>query len=94
MSKSYKKNPVSNDHSAKTTKGKKRQANKKVRNTKDIGQGNRYKKIYDSYDICDFILRYTWKEYLIAEEERVGRLLNKEEIQRLRNDWKRYYRRK
>lgn len=94
MSKSYKKNPVGNDHSAKVTHNKKKQASKKIRNTKDIGKGNRYKKLYDSYAICDFSFMYTWKEYLIAAEQRKGRLLNKEEINKLKNNWEKWYRRK
>ena len=64
MSRSYKKTPYAGD-----TKGKdkKRVANSKVRMTlKNLNQElkhNDYKKIYDSWDICDYGEIYSWKEY-------------------------------
>ena len=51
MSRSRKKHPVACD---KTNKWAKRDANKKVRNTEDIGNGNNYKKYYNSWNICDY----------------------------------------
>ena len=94
MSRSYKKHPIITDHSVKITKWKKRLANKKVRNTKDIPKNKGYKKIYDSWDICDYTISYTWNEYLIAEEELEGRTLTSEEVKILRNKWEKYYKRK
>lgn len=62
MSRSYKKNPYCTDGSPKTTQESKKFANKKVRNTKDLPNGGAYKKVFESYDIHDFIDRWTWEE--------------------------------
>lgn len=35
-------------------KPEKRQANKRVRKQEDLSEGNAYKKIYCSWDICDY----------------------------------------
>ena len=61
MSRSYKKNPYCTDASPGTTKEKKKFANKKVRNTKNIPKHGGYKKISESYDIHDQIHRWTWE---------------------------------
>lgn len=50
MSRSYKKHP-GYYHSSKHGK---RFANSKVRHYKDLVNGNMYKKVSDSYDICDY----------------------------------------
>ena len=42
-------------------KWEKRQANKKVRRTKNVGNGKNYKRIYDSWNICDY--RFYMPEY-------------------------------
>ena len=62
MSRSYKKHPYITDGSPGTTKEKKRYANKKVRNADDIPNGKAYRKFYESYDIHDWIMRWTWEE--------------------------------
>lgn len=55
MSKSYKKTPYCTDHRARTTKKMKRCANKTVRQfTEVIPRGTSYKKLFCSYDICDY----------------------------------------
>lgn len=64
MSRSYKKTPYCGDNKG---KDKKRMANKKVRMflknlDHELKYGD-YKKIYESYDICDFYLSETWEEY-------------------------------
>jgi hypothetical protein len=57
----------------------KRYANKKVRKTKDIPNGKAFKKLYESYDICDYkFLFYSKKEVLenckrIYTEKRIYR---------------------
>ena len=51
MSRSYKKHPVVTDRNNKWAK---KDANKKVRNTEDISNGNNYKKHYCSWNICDY----------------------------------------
>jgi len=64
MSRSYKKTPWAGD-----TKGKdkKRDANSKVRmflkNLEHKIQNNDYKKIYETWDICDYGWIEDWEEY-------------------------------
>lgn len=65
MSRSYKKNPIWK--CCGDTKWGKRQANHKVRRCKynDIPlRGKGYKKLYESWDIVDYIMRWTWKDCL------------------------------
>jgi hypothetical protein len=50
MSRSYKKHLWFKDHNS----GAKREANRVVRKTSEIANGNAYRKVYDSYNICDF----------------------------------------
>lgn len=54
MSRSYKKNPVIKSES-KAKRFWKREANKKVRHTKDVPSGRAFKKIGDTYNINDWI---------------------------------------
>ena len=61
MSRSYKKHPIVKDH----TSGKwgKQQGNKAVRRDKEFSSsGKDYKKIYNSWDIHDYISYYTKEE--------------------------------
>lgn len=51
MSRSYKKHPVVTQTNCKWAK---KDANNKVRNVQDLGNGNQYKKYYCSWDICDY----------------------------------------
>ena len=64
MSRSYKKTPWSGDAKG---KDKKRNANSKVRmffkNLDNELQNSAYKKIYETWDICDFGGITTWNEY-------------------------------
>ena len=69
MSRSYKKTPWCGDH-----KGtfKKRFANKYVRtwlkrNPEIALKGGQYRKVYESWDICDYGYTCTWKEYWESE---------------------------
>ena len=74
MSRSYKKNPVIKSESK--AKGFwKREANKKVRHSKDVPSGRAFKKIGDSYNINDYVSKcfvdadndyYNDREYLIT----------------------------
>ena len=59
MSRSYKRNPVSTDGSPRATKGMKRIANAKVRKRKDAYNGGSYKKLFCSYEIHDYISRWS-----------------------------------
>ena len=58
MSRSYKKFPVTKDHN----KGQKQLANRKVRRTDKLHplKGGEYKKLYPTWDICDFC--WIWTE--------------------------------
>ena len=63
MSRSYKKNPsVKCEHSCKWGK---KQANRKFRHTTDdISNGNYYRKVYCTWDVCDY------KYVAFSKEER------------------------
>ena len=62
MARSYKKNPVVKDSS----KGMKVVANRMFRRKKNINiaSGSAYRKCYCSYNICDWLFRETYPEYL------------------------------
>lgn len=64
MSRSYKKHPWAGDNKG---KWKKRIANSKVRsylkNYENILKFSDFKKVYESWDICDYGWLYTWDEY-------------------------------
>ena len=61
MSRSYKKTPVVKDNFGGKTG--KRLANKKVRKLKnELFKGGEYKKVYESWDINDYISYYTLEE--------------------------------
>lgn len=64
MSRSYKHSPI---YTARGKKSKywKRKANRKVRKTKELGgKSNNYKKIYETWDICDYT-SYAKKEKFV-----------------------------
>lgn len=65
MSRSYKKNPIYTDGSAGSTKRNKRVANHVIRHL-DFDElplvGKAYRKFFCSYNIHDFISRWTWRE--------------------------------
>ena len=54
MSRSYKKHPWVTDHHVKTSSEDKKFANKKVRHQEDLPNRGAFKKVSNSYDICDF----------------------------------------
>ena len=65
MARSYKRTPWCGD---KKGKSKKRYAWKHVRqwlkdNPNDLPQGNSYKKISETWEICDWGWLYTWKQH-------------------------------
>lgn len=61
MSKSFKKHPYAKDSQAK--RWAKRYANKKVRRYIDhIAHGNSYRKVSQSYEICDYCWHWTLKD--------------------------------
>ena len=66
MSKSYRKNPVRTEASFRSRQGKwwKQKYNRAIRrNHKDIPDGNRYKHLYNSWNISDYAFRMTWEDY-------------------------------
>ena len=97
MSRSYKKHPVITDGSAGITKIFKRFANKKVRNyRKKIAKGKSFKRLFCSYDIHDYISRWSWaeakKEY---ESDPYGYLKNEyPTLKEFYKYWSKYYKRK
>lgn len=64
MSRSYKKHPWAGDNKGKK---KKRIANSKVRNYlknhENILKFSDFKKVHESWDICDYGWLYTWEQY-------------------------------
>ena len=92
MSKSYKKTPYAGE---KKGKAKKRLANHIVRRSlkRDnnlVVQGGSFKKLYESWNICDFGWTYTWKEYWTKECSHYNKVFkpNKQESYR---QWKKWY---
>lgn len=87
MSRSYKKTPWTGD---KKGKSKKRCANSKIRmflkNPNHKLQNNSYKKVYDSYDICDYGWLETWEQYKKELETRNYLYPSEEKI-----NWKKEY---
>ena len=65
MSRSYKKYPYAGDNVKR--KERKRLANQsvrtKLRSFDELPQRNSYRKMYESYDICDYYDDSTWEEY-------------------------------
>ena len=69
MSRSRKKNPIRKENS-KSRKHNKQIANRIARNKIknpdfDLNNWNAYKKIYDSYDVCDYYFRTTRNQAII-----------------------------
>lgn len=69
MSRSFKKVGGWTDHGRNRTRIEKRFASKKVRNTKEVSSGGSYKKLYCSYDICDYKFLYYSPREVIREFE-------------------------
>ena len=55
------------DNQTNRRKFEKRFANKKVRRTKKIQDGGSFKKVYCSYNICDYKFLYFYKRKAIEE---------------------------
>lgn len=64
MSRSYKKNPILKDrHGSKALRFFKKQSNKKVRKGDNVAQHGKFKKIYNSWGIHDYIGRYSEQKF-------------------------------
>lgn len=70
MSRSFKKHPYATD-GRDGRKIQKRWANRAVRKGKNIPNGNAYKKTFCSWEIHDYISRWTWEEAKKYYEEKV-----------------------
>ena len=95
MSRSYKKHSWCGDHKG---TGKKRTAWKTVRQwQKDhpdiLLQGGAYKKIYETWDICDYHW-YEPKSEAIKDFETKRFKYGPDTLEEAINDWKKYYYRK
>lgn len=98
MSRSYKKIPYCGD---KKGKRKKQIANSKVRtllkNTNNILLKNNYKKVYDSYNICDYGWITSWEEYWnnkLDYYKQYPNLFDKPDYKKEYRKWYRYYKMK
>lgn len=94
MSRSVKQSPAFTDHSSRT-RWVKRQASKAVRRfTADVQNGKWYRKLYCSWNICDYRF-YKTKQQAIHEWETSlwpsDQLLTRAEVI---NDWAKWYKRK
>lgn len=83
MSRSYKKTPIAKDN-RRGRKIAKRTANKKVRNEHNVVSGKHYRKVFNTWDIYDYVSYCSLKKYL-------DRNLTKEEEQLLTQRWRRWY---
>ncbi|MBS5910305.1 MAG: hypothetical protein E7L01_00990 [Paenibacillus macerans] len=95
MSRSVKKSPVWTDHTTPGTRWSKRQAGKAVRRfTGDMQNGGWYRKLYCSWDICDYKF-YKPQQEAIHEWENC-RWLQSRSLPRADavNDWEKHYKRK
>jgi len=95
MSKSVKKSPAWTDHTTPGTRWSKRRASKAVRRfTSDVQNGKWYRKLFCSWNICDYRF-YKTKQQAIQEWETSrwlrDRLLTQADVL---NDWEKSYRRK
>ena len=81
MSRSKKKTWGWTDHHTPNSRHQKRFANKKVRRTENIPNGGAYKKLYCSYDICDYKFLYFSRvevcEYLELFDGKIYKLYQK-----------------
>lgn len=95
MSRSVKKSPVWTDHQTPGTSWAKRLANKTVRRfSGEVQNGKWYRKLYCSWDICDYRF-YKTRQQAIHEWETShsprNRLLTRADVIK---DWDKSYRRK
>jgi len=61
MSRSYREPVFVDGYGTRRKRYAKNLANRYIRRTKDIPNGNAYRKYYDSWDICDY--RFRWDPY-------------------------------
>ncbi len=71
MSRSYRKAYWTQGYGGQGRSLAKREASKKIRKARDVGNFGSYKRIYNSWDICDF------KFYEVGDSERTWRVKSK-----------------
>ena len=96
MSRSYKKVPITKDRGC--GKDMKKFANKKVRRTNELINGGTYKKVFDQWEIHDYVSRWTKEEAIEHYNKNKDKAWFSERYSSLDNFlnkvWYRYYRRK
>ena len=71
MSRSYKKHPFQKVGG--TSKRAKQWANRTIRRTNKVPSGKAYRKFFNSWDIADWITRWTWQDCLREWEKHPDR---------------------
>lgn len=96
MSRSYKKNPIATDGKAKSTKLSKRCANKAVRNSEFTPMRAKaaFKKLFCSWNIHDYISRWSWEEAKAAWESEPYYQAKYPTLKEFYRFWAKYYKRK
>ncbi|WCK57636.1 hypothetical protein PP175_26620 (plasmid) [Aneurinibacillus sp. Ricciae_BoGa-3] len=93
MSRSYKKQPIIKDHDS--GKAGKNFANRKVRRYKQaLPNGKAYRKIYETYDVHDYVSRYSYENFQHdkeAEEKQVQNGTRNYRFCLSEHDWAKYY---
>lgn len=91
MSRSYKKQPYTKDGGPTRVKFAKRKANKKVRRTNDVPSGKSYRRVFEPYDIHDYINYWPWheaKEWYEANKDDVYWLRHYPTLKSFYRHWK------
>ena len=74
MSRSYRKPWVTDGYKGSRTKQfNKREANKRIRNAKEVSDGKTYRKFYNPWDICDYKFYAEGHSYFEERPWRVNR---------------------
>ena len=98
MSRSFKHFPCVKDKSC--SRSGKKYANRSIRHMKQVPNGSGYKKLKESYDICDWSCYETYNDYKkwyirsLAQDKLLGRKSDIKTEKELYYDWFRAYKRK
>ncbi len=92
MSRSYKKAPILKDNVG--SKVSKRFANKTVRHAKHVSNGAFYRRMYESWDIHDYVFYRPLQQELDKWEADHKRWVDPKTKQSIRNRWAKWYYRK
>jgi len=96
MSRSYKKTPIAKDHNS--GKWGKKQANRRVRRcNQSIPNGKSYRKLYNPWDIHDYVSYCSYRQelkYRESLEKRVSQGIDSSYLLDRRGSWEKYYYRK